>query len=211
MSSPGESPNIPEMSSLWGLGPKGDKGDRGEKGDKGDKGDKGLKGFVPESKLAEAATAEVTRLIKAKTIPKWWGRLLIVVCLVLATIVGYLGFENVTHPEANQLQAQNNTLRQQNILNCENNDKFREAQVATWEKYFALQAQENKATSTLLTQLIVTLVNHDPTRVAEVRAILAQSDKDNAAEITQFLNFVKVQDAPKNCQALYATPDPPAK
>jgi hypothetical protein len=203
-----DSPVIPEMSSLFG---KGDKGDRGAKGDKGDKGDRGNKGPIGESRLAQAAEAEVTRLVKAKTTPKWWGRALIVICLVLATVVGYLGYENVTHPISNQLRADiaatqqvTANLRTQNIENCESNNKFRAAQVATWEKNFALQGAESKATGALLQQLIGTLTSHDPKRIAEVNKILAQSDKDNAAETQQFLIFVKNVDAPKNCQLLYA-------
>ena len=130
---------------------------------------------------------------------------------MLATVVGYLGYENITHPVANQLQNQTNTLRQQNITNCENNNKFRAAQVATWEQNFQLQAAESKSTGALLNQLIVTLVNHDPKRVKEVESILVQSNAANAREITDFLTFVKAQDAPKNCQALYAAPASAAK
>jgi len=104
-------PRIPEMEALWGHGTKGDKGDRGAKGDKGDKGDKGNKGLkgpegvIGESKLAAAAEAEVTRLVKAKSVPRWWGKAFIALFIVVGIIAGYLLFQNITHPITNQLRA----------------------------------------------------------------------------------------------------------
>lgn len=59
-----------------------------------------------ESKLAQAAEEQVERLIKAKSTPKWWGRAFVVMGLVLAIVVGYLGWKSVTHPLSNQLKAQ---------------------------------------------------------------------------------------------------------
>lgn len=59
-----------------------------------------------ESKLAAAAEAEVERLIKAKSTPKWWGRAFILMALVLAVVVGFLVNKSITHPLSNQLKAQ---------------------------------------------------------------------------------------------------------
>lgn len=59
-----------------------------------------------ESKLALAAEAEVTRLIKAKTTPKWWGRVLIALCVVLAIVVGYLLYYHFDHPVTNQIKTE---------------------------------------------------------------------------------------------------------
>jgi hypothetical protein len=127
-----------------------------------------------------------------------------VLIVTLLAVVGYLLSSNAA--TSAQITANTSTLRTQSITNCENNNKFREAQVQTWEKNYALQAQESKATGTLLTQLIATLANGDPNRIRQINAILAQSDKAGASEITTFLNYVREVDAPKNCQALYQVP-----
>jgi hypothetical protein len=141
MSSP-EDPDISSMSALWGKGDKGDKGDPGPKGDKGDKGDRGTKGVEgpigPESKLAMAAEAEVTRLIKSKSVPKWWGRLLVVICVVLAIVVGYLGYKDVTHPISNQLQSQIAKTNQEQYTSCVSGNVTRANEIKVWDHFVGL-------------------------------------------------------------------------
>jgi Tfp pilus assembly protein PilV len=200
--------------------------DAPEQGPKGDKGDKGEPG---EAVLVPLAQEMVRQLVDGAkwstesihTLSKTIGTLrkvilaLVILFVAVGAIAGYLLNENITHPLSSKLQDQivatqqvTNTLRAQNITNCENNNKFRSAQVATWEKNFALQSSEGKSTAALEQQLIVTLTQGDPTRIAEVKAILVQSSKASAAETSDFLAFVKSVDAPKDCQALYANPTP---
>ena len=182
------------MSNQLGNLPEGTPALQGEKGEKGEKGDRGPKG---ESVLVGTAELMVSRLVKADRRRAWQVRLLAVVGSVSLTAgilagIGY--FQN---------RASSNGLRQQSITNCENNNKFRAAQVSTWEKNYTLQAQESKSTGTLLTQLIFTLASGDPAKIKQIDTILAKSGTASQAEITTFLNFVKSVDAPKNCQALY--------
>ena len=112
-----DSPVIPEMQALFTgkgeRGPKGEKGDKGNQGNQGFRGVRGDKGAIGESRLAQAAEQEVERLIKSKSVPRWWGRALVAICLVLAALVGYLGYENLTHPVANQLR--NDVAATQNL------------------------------------------------------------------------------------------------
>lgn len=95
-------------------------------------------------------------------------------------------------------------LRTQSITNCQNNNKFRAAQVQTWEKNYALQASEAKATASLLTELINALANGDPAKIREINSILAKSNTASSNEISTFLKFVKKVDSPKDCTALFA-------
>jgi hypothetical protein len=85
------------------MSSQGPKGDTGEQGPRGEQGKQGKQG---ESKLAQAAEEQVERLIKAKSTPKWWGRAFLVMALVLAIVVGYLGWKDYTHPLSNQLKAE---------------------------------------------------------------------------------------------------------
>jgi hypothetical protein len=95
-----DSPTIPEMSALWGKGergPKGEKGDRGDKGNQGNQGFRGIrgdKGAIGESRLAQAAGKEVERLIKAKSMPRWWGKAFIALFILVGIVVG-IGIWNV--------------------------------------------------------------------------------------------------------------------
>jgi hypothetical protein len=140
MSSPEEpTTGIPEMNAIWGKGDKGDKGDRGPKGDKGDKGDKGLKGFVPESKLAEAATKEVTRLIKAKSVPKWWGRVLAGVCVVLLAFTA-IGAYNVSR--INSLAHANSHAAYES---CIAGNKARATNEFVWDSFITLILSGDKS------------------------------------------------------------------
>ncbi len=175
---------------------------QGPQGMRGPKGDTGAKGEAGESRLIGTAEAMVGRLIKADRARQWQIRILGIACAVLLvvaafTVIGY--FQN---------QSSATALRQQSITNCENNNKFRAAQVSSWVKNYGLQAQEDKATAKLLQQLIAALVNGDSVRVREVNAILAESSAASRAEIREFLHYVSVVDAPKNCQELYAAATP---
>jgi hypothetical protein len=121
------------------------------------------------------------------------------VILSVVTIILSLGVVNAQH-KSNDTAS---TLRQQSITNCQNNNRFRLAQVQSWESYFALQADEGKSTAVLLNSLISTIAKNDPAEITRIDAILTQSGKANAAETATFLKVVKAKDAPKNCQALY--------
>ena len=71
-----DNPDIPEMNAMWGKGEQGVQGIQGVQGHQGEQGVQGLQGVAGSSKLADAAEREVTRLIKAKSMPKWVGRVL---------------------------------------------------------------------------------------------------------------------------------------
>jgi hypothetical protein len=118
---------------------------QGPKGDKGDTGAQGAQGVPgPESKLAQAASREVERLIKAKTTPKWWGKLIVVVCLVLATVVGYLVYKDVTHPNSTALQEQivkENTAQYQS---CVSGNVTRANEILVWDHFIGLLTEGNK-------------------------------------------------------------------
>lgn len=138
----------------------------------------------------------------------WYIRISPFVLVALVGAVCYLAIgltsaqDGLTSTQRTQASVEA-TLRQQSITNCENNDAFRLAQVAVWEKNYVLQAQESTATSVLLAQLITTLARGDPAEIRRINSILAQSGKAGSSEVTAFLAFVKKEDAPKNCQALY--------
>jgi hypothetical protein len=126
-----DNPVIPEMSALF-EGLKGDKGDKGDPGPKGDKGDKGNKGVVSQSKLAEAAEAEVTRLIKAKTVPKWWGRALAGLCALLLVLVG-IGIWNV-----HRIDNLANSNAHGAYTSCIAGNKARATNVFIWDSFITL-------------------------------------------------------------------------
>lgn len=124
---------------------------------------------------------------KALRFPK----VVITVLVVFMVATGWVAWQN---HQTNIRQAQDS------ISSCETGNAFRAGQTAIWEKNYALQAQENKATAALLTQLIATLAGNDPAKIAEINSILAKSGKASTSETQQFLDYIKAKDVAHNCQ-----------
>lgn len=124
-----DSAGIPEMSALF-KGPKGDKGEQGAQGDQGNQGNQGFPG--PESKLAQAAEEQVERLIKAKSTPKWWGRILAAVCLVIL-VFGGIGAWNIHRIDGIAQQVNHGAYS-----SCLAGNTARAANVAIWEDFIGI-------------------------------------------------------------------------
>ena len=168
-------------------GPAGPKGDTGEKGDTGN-----------DDLLFKAVDKSVASLIRQAARNKIWGRINSVVAAVLVFVVAGLGYALIQQHQYDVAQ------KSDSITSCEGNNAFRLAQVETWEKNFALQAQESKATASLLTQLIAVLAQHDPTEISQIDSILKQSAGAQANEISSFLKYVATVDAGRDCRALFS-------
>jgi hypothetical protein len=134
-------------------------------------------------KSAESAKTAAESTAKSA---KWW-KILTAVLVVAVLLAGYAVFQ----------------LRSQAVSSCDAGNAFRANAIQTWEKNYALQNQEAKATSGLLTELIAVLGNNDPARIAQINGILAKSDPQKAAEIRTFLAYVAAVNAPRNCGHVY--------
>jgi hypothetical protein len=162
---------------------------------------------IEDSPFVRAIDHAVKKALRG---PKIIGRILtgVVAALVLCMAVsGYVAW-----------QAHNTAigLKNDSIASCETGNAFRAGQSSIWEKNYALQAGENKATASLLSQLIATLAGNDPARIAKINTILAESGKASANEIKEFLAYIKTVDVAHNCQQAYAnvnggakSPNPP--
>lgn len=167
----------------------GIQGPAGPKGDKGDRGDSGV--------LFDAVDKSVARLIKQAARNKLWNRINSAVAAGLIVVVAGVGWTLFRQ------HSDDVALRNDSISSCSSGNSFRSGQVEIWEKNYALQAAESKATASLLTQLIAVLAQHDPTEIAQIDSILKQSAGDQAAEIASFLKYVSQVDATHDCNALY--------
>jgi hypothetical protein len=146
----------------------------------------------PWTKAIDHAVEKALRL--PKIVIRWLVGVVITL-VVVAAASGWVAWQ--AHDTALQ-------LKQDSIGSCENGNAFRQGQTSIWVKNYALQAQESKATSKLLTELISTLAGNDPAKIAEINTILSQSGKASASETATFLSYVKSVNVAHNCVAAYS-------
>lgn len=150
------------------------------------------------NKLQSVADRQIDKLISASR----WHRVWIAVLLVVCVALGYVAYQN--RQDSAQLKADS-------ISSCESGNATRAQQTQVWEKNYALQASESKATASLLAQLISAVAQGNASVIKQIDTIVAQSSAASAAETQTFLNYVKQVNAPKNCAAEYSnvTSTPP--
>jgi hypothetical protein len=90
-------------------------------------------------------------------------------------------------------------LQSNAVSSCQNGNAFRSGQTDIWKEYYALQAQESKATAQLLVDLVNAVAQHNPVVVSQIDSILKQSDTDQAAETKEFLAKVASVNATRDC------------
>jgi hypothetical protein len=172
-------------------------GPAGPKGDKGDKGAKGDAGAGVDDKLFQAVDLTVARLIRQASRGKLWNRINTATAVLLVAVMAVVGYTLIKQ------HSEDVALRNDSVTSCTGNNAFREAQVETWEKNYALQAKESASTAGLLNQLIDVLARNNPTEIAQIRVILAKSGTSQQSEITSFLQYVATVDAGRNCAKLF--------
>jgi hypothetical protein len=146
------------------------------------------------------AQSEVNRVQAQRN--KLWNRINSITVLLLVCVIAGMGFLLArTHADAT-------ALRNDSIVSCQSGNTFRSGQIEIWNKYFALQAAESKATNGLLVDLVDTLANNNPTEIRHIYSILGKSNAASEAEQRTFMNYVNQVNAPHDCTALYSDADP---
>src|ERR1700744_4210171 len=89
----------------------------------------------------------------------------------------------ITHPTTTAIQ-------RNQIAACQQANDRLKADTGIWESYIALGNKQNADTSKQLAKLIDVLADNDPTKVAEIKAILSQAAPINQADQQAFLEQV---------------------
>ena len=175
----------------------------GAQGPKGDRGPQGEQGVPGESVLIGIAEEQVNRLIKAKSVPRWWGRALTAGLLVLLIVAGFA----VSGYFANQRTARQ--LKADSITQCILGNQERADLDKLLTKATAFQAGLTEAA---LGQLILPLEGPHPSATikAEAAALEAQIKASADKSLGKFKGLRDKALAPRDCTAAYsnAVPSP---
>ena len=173
----------------------------GAQGPKGDRGPQGEQGVPGESMLIGIAEAQVNRLIKAKSVPKWWGRALTAGLLALLIVAGFA----VNGYFANQRTARQ--LKADSIAQCLLGNADRAALDKLLNEAGGFQAGLTEAA---LGQLILPLEGPHPSAKikAEAAALEAQIKAHADKSLRKFKGLRDSALAPRDCTAAYSNAAP---
>jgi hypothetical protein len=170
-------------------------------GEQGPQGERGPKGDPGESRLVGLAEEQVNRLIKAKSVPKWWGRALTTGFLMLLVVAAF----TVNGYFANQRVARQ--LKADSIAQCVLGNQDRAALDKLLNEAGSFQAGLTEAA---LGQLILPLEGPHPSAKikAEAAALEAQIKARADKSLRKFKGLRDLALAPRDCTAAYSNATP---